>query len=156
LYPVATAYLRRPAAEAIRDIQLELQAQGLGLKIYDGYRPYSVTEMMWEPIRNSDFVADPAKGSRHNRGAAVDLTLVDANGRELAMPTPYDDFTSHARHDFNDLPPDALANRARLKDVMTRHGFELLPSEWWHYDFSGWQQFELLNVPLEKLEARHD
>jgi zinc D-Ala-D-Ala dipeptidase len=156
LYPVAKAYLRRPAAEALRDVQRELQQHGLGLKIYDGYRPYRVTEAMWEPIRNPDYVADPAKGSRHNRGAAVDLTLVDASGRELPMPTAYDDFTTRARHDFDDLPADAIANRARLRDVMTRHGFELLPSEWWHYDYSGWQQFELMNVPLEKLEARHD
>jgi D-alanyl-D-alanine dipeptidase len=152
LYPVAKSYLRAPAAEALRDVQRELAAQGLALKVFDAYRPYAITEMMWEPIKNPDFVADPAKGSRHNRGAAVDLTLIDlATGNEIPMPTPYDDFTARARQDFADLPADVLANRARLRDVMTRHGFDPLPSEWWHYDFRGWERFELMNVPLTAL-----
>lgn len=154
LYPVAKAYLREPAAEALRDVQLDLAREGLGLRIFDGYRPYRITEQMWEPIRNPDFVADPAKGSRHNRGAAVDLTLIDPRtGKELAMPTPYDDFTQRASHSFNDLPSDVLANRAKLRDVMTRHGFEPLPSEWWHFDFKGWQQFDLMNVDLRDLRS---
>lgn len=155
LYPVAKAYLRAPAARALAAVQQELAAKGLGLKIFDGYRPYRVTEAMWEPIRNPDYVADPAKGSRHNRGAAADLTIIDRKtGAEIAMPTPYDDFTPRARNDFDELPADVLANRALLRDVMTRHGFEPLPSEWWHYDFRGWERFELMNVPLEELE-RH-
>ncbi|MEA2488299.1 MAG: zinc D-Ala-D-Ala dipeptidase, partial [Acidobacteriota bacterium] len=118
LYPEAKVYLRKPAAEALRDAQTELAALGLGLKVFDGYRPYRVTEAMWEPIRNPDFVADPKKGSRHNRGAAVDVTLIDMRtGEELPMPTPYDDFTARARHDFADLPPLVLANRGKLRDV---------------------------------------
>lgn len=155
LYPAgATAYLRRPAAEALRAVQNELAAVGLGLKVFDAYRPYSVTEAMWEPIKNPDYVADPAKGSRHNRGAAVDLTLIDLRtGQELAMPTPYDDFTPRAAHAFADLPADVLANRAKLREVMVKHGFEPLPSEWWHYDFSGWQNFELMDVPLDALRS---
>jgi D-alanyl-D-alanine dipeptidase len=152
LYPVAKVYLRKPAAEALRDVQTELAALGLGLKVFDGYRPYSVTEQMWEPIRNPDFVADPKKGSRHNRGAAVDLTLIDLRtGDELPMPTPYDDFTAKARHDYKDLPAQVLANRGKLRDVMTRHAFQPLPSEWWHYDYTGWDKFELMNVPLKDL-----
>lgn len=152
LYPVAKAYLRAPAAQALVDVERELAAQGIGLKVFDGYRPYRVTVAMWEPIKNPDFVADPAKGSRHNRGAAVDLTLIDlATGNELAMPTPYDDFTSRARHDFNDLSPEVLKNRALLREVMVKHGFEPLPSEWWHYDFAGWQRFELMDVGLDEL-----
>ena len=152
LYPVAKSYLRAPAAEALRDVQRELATQGLALKVFDAYRPYAITEMMWEPIKDPDFVADPAKGSRHNRGAAVDLTLIDlATGAELAMPTPYDDFTPRAHHDFADLPAEAVANRAKLRDVMMRHGFDPLPSEWWHYDFRGWERFELMDVPLTAL-----
>lgn len=152
LYPVAKVYLRKPAAEALRDAQTELAALGLGLKVFDGYRPYRVTEQMWEPIRNPDFVADPKKGSRHNRGAAVDVTLIDLRtGEELPMPTPYDDFTPRAAHDFNDLPAQVLANRGKLRDVMIRHAFQPLPSEWWHYDYSGWDKFELMDVPLEEL-----
>jgi D-alanyl-D-alanine dipeptidase len=152
LYPVAKVFLRRPAAIALHDVERELAREGLGLKLFDGYRPYRVTVRMWKPIRNPDFVADPAKGSRHNRGAAVDLALVDLRtGRELPMPTGYDAFTVKARQDFNDLPAEAIANRAKLRDVMTRHGFDPLPSEWWHFDFRGWEKFELLDLRLEKL-----
>ncbi|HEX8618838.1 MAG TPA: M15 family metallopeptidase [Thermoanaerobaculia bacterium] len=152
LYPAAKSYLRAPAARALAAVQRELAPRGIGIKVFDAYRPYRVTEAMWEPIRNPDYVADPAKGSRHNRGAAVDLTLIDLRtGTELPMPTPYDDFTSRAHHDFNDLPADALANRALLREVMTKHGFDPLPSEWWHYDFRGWERFELMDVGLEEL-----
>lgn len=152
LYPVAKAYLRAPAARALANVQSELAARGLGIKVFDAYRPYRVTEAMWEPIKNPDYVADPAKGSRHNRGAAVDLTLIDLRTRaELPMPTPYDDFTERAAHAFTALPADALANRALLREVMVKHGFEPLPSEWWHYDFKGWERFELMDVALEDL-----
>jgi D-alanyl-D-alanine dipeptidase len=154
LYPFAAVFLRAPAARSLEDVERELAPRGLGLKIFDGYRPYSVTVQMWEPIKNPDFVADPAKGSRHNRGAAVDLTLIDLkSGAELAMPTPYDDFTPRARQDFNDLPPAVIANRALLRDVMTRHGFDPLPSEWWHFDYRGWERFDLLDVPFEALRS---
>ena len=154
LYPVAKAYLRAPAARALAAVDRELAARGLGIKVYDAYRPYRVTVAMWEPIRNPDYVADPAKGSRHNRGAAVDLTLIDrTTGAELPMPTGYDDFTSRAAHAFEDLPADVKANRALLRDVMTKHGFEPLPSEWWHYDFSGWREYDLMDVPLEEVRS---
>ncbi len=150
LYPVSKVLLRRPAAIALHEVERDLARDGLGLKIFDGYRPYRVTVRMWKPIRNPDFVADPAKGSRHNRGAAVDLTLIDLRtGRELPMPTGYDDFTPRARQDFNDLPAEAIANRAKLREVMTKHGFDPLPSEWWHFDFRGWEKFELLDLPLD-------
>jgi D-alanyl-D-alanine dipeptidase len=152
LYPVSRAFLRAPAARALEAVQRELASRGIGLKVYDAYRPYRITEAMWEEIRNPDWVADPAKGSRHNRGAAVDLTLIDLRtGAELPMPTPYDDFTDRARHSFTDLPADVAANRALLREVMTRHGFEVYPAEWWHYDFGGWERFELMDVPLEEL-----
>ena len=149
LYPVAKAYLRAPAARALAEVHRELAARGLGVKVFDAYRPYRVTVAMWEPIKNPDYVADPAKGSRHNRGAAVDLTLIDLRtGAELPMPTPYDDFTPRAAHDFTDLPPDVLHNRTLLREIMKKHGFEPLPSEWWHYDFLGWERFELMDVDL--------
>jgi len=151
LYPAPRVFVRAPVARALHEVQQELAARNLGLKIYDGYRPYSVTVRMWEPIKNPDFVADPAKGSRHNRGAAVDLTLIDLRtGAELPMPTPYDDFTPRARQDFMDLPADVIENRAILRDVMSRHGFEPLPSEWWHFDYRGWERFELLDIEVSR------
>lgn len=152
LYPEVRAFLRCPAARALRQVQSELSERGLGIKIFDGYRPYRVTVAMWEPIRNPDYVADPAKGSRHNRGAAVDLTLIDLNtGAELPMPTGYDDFTPRAAQSFMDLPQDQMLNRELLRDVMERHGFKALPSEWWHFDYVGWEKFELLDLPFSAL-----
>jgi len=154
LYPVAKVYLRAPAARALAGVQRDLAAEHLGLKVFDGYRPYSITEKMWEPIKNPDFVADPAKGSRHNRGAAVDLTIVDLeSGEEIAMPTPFDAFTPKASASYADLPPNVIANRAKLHDAMVRHGFDQLPSEWWHFDFRGWERFPIMNVPLEALSS---
>jgi zinc D-Ala-D-Ala dipeptidase len=149
LYPEARALLRAPAAEAVSRIAAELQQYGLGLKVFDAYRPYHVTEAMWEQIGDPDYVADPARGSRHNRGAAVDVTLVElATGRELVMPTGYDSFEPAAHHDYQELPEEAKRNRAFLRWIMEKHGFEALPSEWWHYDFGGWQRFELMDLPL--------
>ena len=153
LYPIAKAYLRYPAAVAVRDVENELAKDHLGLKIFDAYRPYGITEKMWSP-KNVGFVADPVKGSKHNRGAAVDLTLIDSStGQELEMPSAYDEFTDRAHRDYMAAPPQALANRLKLEEIMKRHGFEPLPTEWWHFDFGGWQRFELMNVPLQELEA---
>jgi D-alanyl-D-alanine dipeptidase len=149
LYPVAKAYLRAPAAAALADAQQEFKERGLELKVFDGYRPYEVTEKIWEPYQNPDFVADPAEGSRHNRGCAVDLTLVDENGEELRMPTGYDDFTEKAGHSYQDLLKEEIRNRDLLRAVMQSHGFEALPTEWWHYDYVGWERFELLDLPLD-------
>jgi D-alanyl-D-alanine dipeptidase len=124
LYPVAKAYLRRPAAEALRNVQADLAKEGLALKVFDAYRPYRITEMMWEPIKNPDFVADPAKGSRHNRGAAVDVTLIDKGGNELILPSTYDDFSPRARHDFNELHKAAIINRKTLLEKRRKYGIE--------------------------------
>ena len=153
LYPGPAAYLRCRPALALAAAQRDLASRGLGLKVYDAYRPYSVTERMWERIGNPDYVADPAKGSRHNRGAAVDVTLIDlSTGREIPMPTPYDDFTAAASSTYPDLPVEALRNRSVLRDAMERHGFVVLPSEWWHFDFEGWEQYDLLDMPHSALE----
>jgi D-alanyl-D-alanine dipeptidase len=152
LYPVVRVMLRAPAAKALAEVQHDLAQEGLGLKVFDGYRPYRVTKQLWVPLKNPDYVADPAKGSRHNRGAAVDLTLVDLKtGEELRMPTGFDDMSPRAAQAFAELPPNVIANRAKLREVMIRHGFDPLPSEWWHFDYRGWQRFELMDVPLEDL-----
>jgi len=151
LYPIAKALLRKPAAQALGEVQQDLALRGLGLKVFDAYRPYEVTKKIWEPYKNPDYVADPAKGSRHNRGCAVDLTLVDKDGEELLMPTGFDEFTEKAGHDYQDLPKEAIRNRELLREVMERHGFVALETEWWHYDCQGWERFELLDLPLTSL-----
>ena len=108
---------------------------------------------MWDVIGDPDFVADPSKGSRHNRGMAVDLTLVDPAGRPLPMPTQFDAFVPEARSDADVLQP-MRQNRDRLIKAMGRHGFKVLPSEWWHFDADGWPDKALLNVPIEELEQQ--
>jgi D-alanyl-D-alanine dipeptidase len=151
LYPVAKAVLRKPAAESLSEAQEDLNERGLELEVFDGYRPYSVTERIWEPYQDPDFVADPAEGSRHNRGCAVDVTLVDsASGEELLMPTDYDDFTEKAAHDYGNLSEEAIRNRDLLREVMEGHGFTALETEWWHYDCQDWERFEVMNLPLER------
>ena len=152
-YESQKIFLRLPAAIALKNIQEDLQRQNLSLKIFDAYRPYSVTEKMWEFVHDDRYAASPKTGSRHNRACAVDVTLVDLQTKnELEMPTPYDDFTEKAHHNYNNLPGNILKNRELLKTIMTKYGFEPLDSEWWHYDFSGWKNFELLNIPFEDLE----
>ena len=92
----------------------------------------------------------PVAGSQHNRGAAVDVTLVDASGRPLPMPTGFDDFSARAHRGAPGIPPAAQANAARLEAAMTAEGFEPFPTEWWHFDAPGWQGYELLDVPLDE------
>lgn len=148
LYPVAKAKLRREAAESLAAVQRELKPMGLGLKVYDGYRPLAIQWKLWEVVSNPSYVADPRKGSRHNRGAAVDLTIVDSLGVEIEMPTPYDDFTEKASQSYEALPETVKRNRALLRDVMERHGFLRIQSEWWHFDFHGWEQYPVMDEPL--------
>ena len=145
-YPANRAFLERQAALRLVRVQKRLAAQGLGLKIFDGYRPLSVQKKMWEVMPDPNYVANPAKGSRHNRGCAVDVTLVDSAGNELPMPTRFDEFTERAHHDFVDLPADVLRNRQTLKAAMMAEGFEPLATEWWHYDAPGWQQYPVMDI----------
>lgn len=154
LYPYPKAYLRYPAAVALRNVQKELNQAGLGLKVWDAYRPYTITVLMWDYVQDPRYVADPRNGSRHNRGCAVDVTLIDLEtGKELPMPTEYDDFTEKAHLDFDDLPDDILANRALLIEVMQQHGFDPLPSEWWHFDYTDWRSFDLMDVSFDDLKT---
>jgi zinc D-Ala-D-Ala dipeptidase len=152
LYPVAKCCLRKEAAESLRMAQKELHKQGLALKIFDGYRPLSVQKKMWAIYPHEDYVANPVKGSRHNRGAAVDLTLIRLDGTELLMPTPYDDFTEKAHRNYMDLPAEAIQNRELLERVMKKHDFDGLDTEWWHFDFRDWKKCEILDVDYSAIK----
>lgn len=152
LYPVARAYLRREAADALVKVQRELAAQGLGLKIFDAYRPLSVQQKMWDLIRDDRYVSNPAlNAGRHTRGSTVDVTLVDRDGRELPMPTPFDDFTERAHRDAPGTAPDAARHSKLLETTMLKHGFLPYPFEWWHFDFRDWKNHPPLDVPLDQL-----
>ena len=152
LYPKSKAFVRLPVAKALLKIQNELKLKGLELKIFDGYRPYDITVFMWGATELKKYVANPREGSRHNRGCAVDLTIIDSKTRlELEMPTLYDDFTLKAHHNYKKLSKTAIKNRALLKNLMVRNGFKIMAAEWWHYDFNGWKNYELMNISFDDL-----
>lgn len=155
LYPVRTdfTFLRLPAAKALQKVQNELNEKGYGLKIFDAYRPYSVTVKFWELIKDERYVANPAKGSGHNRGLAIDLTIVDLKtGVELDMGTGFDNFTDTAHHTFTQLSTTVLQNRKLLKELMLKHGFNLLETEWWHYYWPNDKNYEVLDLDFKKLK----
>jgi len=152
IYTLPKAFLRKPVADSLKKVQMELSKIGLGIKVFDAYRPYSATLKFYEVFPDTTYVAAPWRGSRHNYGCAVDLTLIELKtGRELRMPTEFDDFTSKAHHDYNDLPKDVIENRELLRKVMEKYGFKIYPDEWWHYDFYDWQNYEILDIQFEKL-----
>jgi zinc D-Ala-D-Ala dipeptidase len=154
-HEITTTYLRKAAADSLFKIELQLKEMGLGLKIFDAYRPYSVTEKMWLPVQDDRYAADPKKGSGHNRGVAVDLTLIHlATGEELNMGTDFDNFSDTAHHAFTNLPEDVLQNRLLLKRIMEQHGFKALDTEWWHYSLPNAKDFELLDIDFKKLEPK--
>lgn len=160
LYTTDEAYLASGAVVRLKLVQDSLKRilthngisypQGLGLKIYDGYRPRSVQYLMFEIFPNPIYVADPASGSIHNRGGAVDVSLVNlATGEELQMPTKFDHFGIEASHDYMNLPPNIIANRTLLRDMMTQvAGFGLYVSEWWHYTYPPSSSYPLLDFQL--------
>jgi len=152
LYAHARCLLHDVVARRLAEVQAELRARGLGLVVYDCYRTLSVQKKMWALVPDERYVSDPAKGSRHNRGAAVDLALVDKRGRALPMPSAYDEFSERAHRDFaggsDPQSKEARANRALLEDVMQRHGFVGLATEWWHFDAADWQSYEISDEPL--------
>jgi len=157
LYPEARAFLQRPAAEALVRVHRNLALQGLGIVVFDGYRPWSVTLAFWEAAtpeqRAQGFVADPAGGSRHNRGCAADVTLFDrATGETLPMPSAYDDFTERAHPSYTGGSDEARSNRDRLRLAMEAEGFSVYENEWWHFDHRDWREYEILDVPFEEIE----
>lgn len=154
MYAQARTFLQRPAAEAVVRVHRALRASGYGLLVFDGYRPWSVTKKFWEetPPALRKFVADPRKGSRHNRGCAVDLSLYDLQtGREVSMPSPYDDFTAKASSTYAGGTADQRRLRDLLRVAMESEGFTAEPSEWWHFDYHAWREYPILDVTFDRL-----
>jgi D-alanyl-D-alanine dipeptidase len=127
-------------------VQASLRGQGFGLKVFDGYRPLAIQKALWKVKPDPRYVADPAQGSRHNRGSAVDVTLVDAEGRERPMPSAFDDFSERSHLAFMDADGDLLANRETLQKAMRSEGFLPLATEWWHFDAPGWRAFPVMDA----------
>jgi len=154
LYTEARAFLQRPAAEAVARANRELHKQGYGLLIFDGYRPWYVTKIFWDatPTEQHAYVADPAQGSRHNRGCAVDLTIYDLRtGQALTMTSSYDEFSDSAHADYSGGSPEQHAHRELLRKTMEGEGFAPYREEWWHFDYKDWRQYPIMNIPFSQI-----
>lgn len=154
VYRQARAFLQRPAAEALVRAHRELAREGYGVLVFDGYRPWSVTKIFWDSVRAEQraFVANPKKGSKHNRGCAVDLSLYDlATGREAAMPSAYDETSERASPDYAGGTPQERARRDLLRKAMEREGFTVEPNEWWHFNYKDWRDYPILDIPFEAI-----
>jgi D-alanyl-D-alanine dipeptidase len=150
LYTSARAMLQRPAAEALTRAHDRLRSAGYGLMVLDAYRPWQITRDMWDkhPL-NRAYLSDPLKGSRHNRGCALDITLYDLKtGKEVAMPSGYDEFTERAHPDYKGGTPEQTKARDLLRSAMEAEGFTVYQNEWWHFDYNGWEAYPVLNSPL--------
>jgi D-alanyl-D-alanine dipeptidase len=159
VYSEARVFLQRPAAEAVVRAHRALQPQGYGLLLFDGYRPWYVTRIFWDavPPEQRDFVANPEQGSKHNRGCAVDLTLyILATGREVQMPSGYDEFSERAHPDYGGGTAAQREARDLLRRTMEAQGFTVDDIEWWHYDCRDWQQYRIENVVFKDVAARRD
>jgi D-alanyl-D-alanine dipeptidase len=154
MYSIARAFLQRPAAEALVSANRAVAKHGFGLLVFDAYRPWSVTKAFWDSVvpAKRSFVADPAKGSVHNRGCAVDLSLYDlATGKEVVMPSPFDDFTRRASPRYGGGTVVQRRRRDFLRRIMEEAGFSVNKGEWWHFDYKDWRKYPILNVPLENV-----
>jgi len=141
VYDFQECLLHVDTASRLREVQAELTTMGLSLKIWDGYRPFKAQEKFWELVPDPRYVSNPKKGGRHTRGTAVDLTIVTKDGHELSMPSTFDDFSEKAHRDYMGANEEEIRNREFLKQIMERHGFIELPTEWWHFDLKEWQDY---------------
>ncbi len=150
LYQVARPLLQRPAAVALVKSHDRLRAAGYGLMIFDAYRPWQITREMWDHHpQHRAYLSDPLKGSRHNRGCAVDVSLYDLKtGKEVPMPSAYDEFTERAHPDYTGGTAEQRQARDMLRSAMEAEGFKVYQNEWWHFDFQGWESYPVLNIPL--------
>jgi D-alanyl-D-alanine dipeptidase len=154
IYDRARAYARKPVADALKAAQAEFAKHGVGIKVFDAYRPYKATVMFYETYHDTTYVASPYRGSRHNRGCAIDMTIFDLKtGKDIQMPTEYDAFLKEAWPTTPVNDPVIRKNRELLISVMERHGFKVNASEWWHFDFNGWKGYEVMDIDFAELEG---
>jgi D-alanyl-D-alanine dipeptidase len=155
LYPkrLKSTYLRKEPALALSKIAEELADKGLGILVWDAYRPYFVTERFWKLIHDERYVANPIKGSGHNRGIAIDMTLYElSSGTLIDMPTGFDDFSENAHHGYQNISEINIKNREILKGVMEKNGFIKFETEWWHYSWPSPSKYDVLNIPFSQLK----
>src|ERR1700755_1759636 len=154
VYKEARAFLQRPAAEALLRVSRALKSKGYGLAVFDAYRPWFVTKLFWDitPEDKKQFVANPARGSRHNRGCAVDLTLYDLKtGREVPMTGDYDEMSERSHINYAGGTTEQRRLRDLLRAAMEAEGFAVYEPEWWHYDYKDWKQYPILNLDFKEI-----
>jgi len=157
VYDEPRAFLQRPAAEALLRAHRWLKTKGYGIVVFDGYRLWSVTKIFWDatPEDKKQFVADPAKGSRHNRGCAVDVSMYEIrSGRLVTMPSEYDEMTERAHPDYRGGSRRARRLRDLLRRAMEREGFTVYENEWWHFDYKDWPRYPVLDIPFGAIPRR--
>jgi D-alanyl-D-alanine dipeptidase len=155
VYSSARAFLQRPAAEAMLRAHRELAKDGYGLMIFDAYRPWYVTKIFWDatPPDKHEFVANPAQGSRHNRGCAVDLTIYDLKtGKEIEMTGEYDEMSERSYPRYTGGTAEQRVHRDLLRAAMEKQGFKVFPSEWWHFDYRDWKHYAIQNIPFDQVK----
>ena len=156
-YSQARAFMQRPAAQAVVRANKKLREMGYGLLVHDAYRPWYVTKVFWDamPDDKKIFVADPSQGSRHNRGAAVDITLYDLKtGKPVEMVSTYDETTDRAYADYPGGTSLQHWHRKLLRDAMESEGFTVFPFEWWHFDYADWRKYRIGNVRFEDIKRK--
>lgn len=146
VYDCAECFLRLKTVNTLIEVNKEFIKRGYRIKLFDCYRPLDIQKKMWKIVSNPEYVADPAKGSIHNRGGAVDITLVDMNGKELDMGTPFDHFGIEASHNYRKVSKKVKKNRHLLKKVMIANYFNSFDSEWWHYNLKSALNDKVSNV----------
>lgn len=153
VYDFSSCYLRPAVAQALKRVQARAKREQLTIKVWDCYRPMKAQERFWELVPDPRYVSPPGKGGRHTRGTAVDLTLVDNQGLELLMPSAFDDFSERAHRNGKGRSPIAESNSRKLEGWMQAEGFTGIATEWWHYDFKGWEAFPPVEVNIRALEG---
>jgi zinc D-Ala-D-Ala dipeptidase len=154
VYKKNMALARFSTAKKLDKAQKELEKMGLGLKIWDPYRPYRYQQVLYDKTKPDQkiYCANPKNGSSHNRGAAIDLTIVDKQGNEIEMPTEFDHFGKESHLNYMNLPPQKIINRTFLVNFMEKHGFTTFPNEWWHFNDKNYKSYDLLDLDFDKLE----
>ncbi|GBF34851.1 D-alanyl-D-alanine dipeptidase [Desulfocucumis palustris] len=149
IYTLNKCIIHQNTAAKLIKANNDFKQLGYRIKIFDAYRPYSAQKKLWDAARDKTYLASPQRGSKHNRGAAVDITLVDNDGKELAMPSGFDEFTERAHINYRNCPDEQIKNRELLANIMLKHGFKRISTEWWHFEDTDAMKYPLLDIPFE-------
>lgn len=150
IYTMPMCLIHKSTAQKLIDANNEFKNLGYRIKVFDAYRPYSAQQVLWDAAEDKSYLANPKKGSIHNRGAAVDVTLVDENGNELDMPSGYDEFSERAHLKYNQCDQALITNRELLGKIMVKHGFKRISNEWWHFEDTNAKNYPLLDIAFEE------